>query len=105
MRMLSVASSFLALASAFMLYAVNYDARGLERNVYALERMRDQAQGDIAILKAERAHLARPERIEPLAREQGLQPLTEKQIVDTLRPEFFSDGSAVETGSTTRQTR
>lgn len=105
MRMLSVASSFLALASAFMLYAVNYDARGRERNVYALQRVRDKAQGDIAILKAERAHLARPERVEPLARDLGLEPLSEKQIVETLRPEFFGDGSAVETGSTTHPRR
>jgi hypothetical protein len=48
--------------------------------VHAQERAAEQARSDIAVLKAERAHLARPERIEPLARAMGLKPVTEKQL-------------------------
>lgn len=100
MRMLSVSSSFLVLSSAFMLYAVNYDARGLERSVYSDQRERDKARGDIAVLKAERAHLARPDRVERLARDLGLEPMTEEQIVKSLRPEFLEEDGTVVTGST-----
>lgn len=80
MRLLTVASAFLALASAFLLYGLNYDTRRLEAEVQGQERRADAARADIAILKAERAHLARPERIEPLARSLGLAPPTQRQF-------------------------
>ena len=74
MRLLTLALALLALASAFLLYGLNYETRRLESRVQAQERAIDRTRSDIAVLKAERAHLARPERIEPLARAQGLGP-------------------------------
>lgn len=83
MRTLIVSAAFLALASAFLLYGLNYDTRRIEANLHALERSAERAKSDIAILKAERAHLARPERIEPLARAQGLEPVGHRQLTAT----------------------
>jgi cell division protein FtsL len=80
MRTLTFAAALLALSTAFLLYAVNYDARRLEAELQRREREAERLRGDIAILKAERAHLARPARIEPLARAQGLLPLSPRQI-------------------------
>ena len=95
--MLTVSAIFMALASAFMLYGLNYDTRQLEARVNAQDSKAEIARSDIAVLKAERAHLARPERIDPLARAQGLRPLTDKQLfsAETLKP-------AIVTGSTAR---
>ncbi len=82
MRILTISAAFLTLSSAFLLYGFNYDTRRLEARVQAQERLAEEARSDIAVLKADRAHLARPERIEPLARAMGLQPPTEKQLRD-----------------------
>ncbi len=81
MRMLSVSALFLAIASAFLLYSLNYETRLLAAKVQAKEQFVETVRGDIAVLKAERAHLARPGRIEPLARAQGLKPLDERHVV------------------------
>lgn len=80
MRIVILAALMLTLASAFILYSSNYDTRQLEMRVAEQERAIEKARGDIAVLKAERAHLARPERIEPLARALGLGPASEKQL-------------------------
>ncbi len=80
MRLVNLAAFALALASAFLLYGINYDTRLLEARVQGEERAIDEARNDIAVLKAERAHLGRPERIEPIARAQGLQPAAERQL-------------------------
>jgi cell division protein FtsL len=69
------------LGCAFALYAINYDTRRLEQRVQAQERAVEKAASKITVLKAERAYLARPDRIEPVARALGMQPLTEKQYV------------------------
>jgi cell division protein FtsL len=69
------------LAAAFALYAIKYDTRKLETGVQAQERALDKARGDVSVLTAERAHLARPERLEPLARLQGLEPIAPGQYV------------------------
>lgn len=82
MHPLTVSAAFLAISSAFLLYGLSYDTRQLEARVAAQERQADRARSDISVLKAERAHLARPDRIEPLARVQGLVPLTDRQIAD-----------------------
>lgn len=81
MRMPIVGAFALALASAFLLYGINYDTRHFEDRLRDQARAIEEARRDIAVLKAERAHLGRPERIEPLARAQGLQPATERQLV------------------------
>jgi cell division protein FtsL len=83
MRMINLAAFALAVASAFLLYGINYDTRLLESRVQGEERAIDEARNDIAVLKAERAHLARPERIEPIARGQGLQPAAEQQLASS----------------------
>jgi cell division protein FtsL len=96
MRIPTISAAFLALSSAFLLYGLNYDTRRLESHVAAQERLAEKARSDIAVLKADRAHLARPERIEPLARGMGLQPPTENQLArDDQSP-------GVVTGSTSR---
>ncbi len=72
MRTLNLGVMALTLASAFLLYGINYDTRLMDQRLQEKERAIDKARSDIAVLKAERAHLARPERIEPLARALGL---------------------------------
>ncbi|WP_334146162.1 cell division protein FtsL [Hyphomicrobium sp.] len=82
MHPLTVSAAFLAISSAFLLYGLSYDTRLIEARVAAQERLAERARSDISVLKAERAHLARPDRIEPLARAQGLAPATDAQIGD-----------------------
>jgi len=81
MRILNVVAVLLALSSAFLLYGLNYDTRMIERSLHAREREAEGARADIAVLRAERAHLARPERIEPLARGLGLEPLSARHLL------------------------
>lgn len=83
MRMLAASSMFLMLASAFLLYGLNYETRRLEAGVQAQERSADAMRSDIAVLKAERAHLARPERIEGIARGLGLAAPLPRQFAET----------------------
>lgn len=82
MRIVNIATAFLALSSAFLLYALNYDARVIEARVHAEERHLEVLKSDVAVMKAERAHLARPERIAPLAGSQGLAPAEARQFSD-----------------------
>jgi cell division protein FtsL len=96
MRIIILGALMLTLASAFVLYSSNYDTRQLEARVEQQERAIEKTRGDIAVLKAERAHLARPERIEPLARTLGLGPASEQQLAAT--PEAALD-RATATGS------
>jgi cell division protein FtsL len=74
-------SMLLALGSAFALYGIDYSTRNLENRVIGMERAAAAAEAQINALKAERAHLARPERIEPLARNLGMAPPTARQYV------------------------
>ena len=80
MRIVNLAAFALALASTFLLYGINYDTRLLEARVQGEERSIDEARNDIAVLKAERAHLGRPERIELIARAKGLRPAAQQQL-------------------------
>lgn len=96
MRQLVVSSICMLLSSAFLVYGLSYDAQLYAARVAAQERNTEKARSDIAVLKAERAHLARPERIEPLARAHGLMPMTPRQLA-------ASKGAAdITTGSTSR---
>lgn len=81
MRLLNIAAFCFAIASAFLLYSLNYETRRLEAHIQAQERTAAKAKSDIAVLKAERSHLSRPERIDPLARRQGLMPPRTDQLV------------------------
>jgi cell division protein FtsL len=83
MRIVILAALILTIASAFVLYSSNYDTRQLEARVFEQERTIEKARSDISVLKAERAHLGRPERIEPLARVLGLGPASEQQLAAT----------------------
>ena len=80
MRLEVVAALFMTLASAFLLYGLSYDTRLIEDRVQASEQLASRLRNDIAVLKAERSHLARPERIEALARAQGLAPASDRQL-------------------------
>jgi cell division protein FtsL len=70
-----------ALVSVFALYALKYGTRRLELGVQAQERAVKKLEGEIKALEAEYAHLARPGRIEPLARALGLAPVTRRQYL------------------------
>lgn len=70
-----------AVASAFALYVLKYDTRRMEARVEALERTVQKTRLEIARLKAEHAHLARPDRIEPMARALGLAPIGPRQYL------------------------
>lgn len=80
-RLLTLTAGFLTLGSACALYGLNYDTRLLETRVNAQSRAVEKAEADIAILKAEHAYLSRAERIEALARAQGLKPIKQSQYL------------------------
>jgi cell division protein FtsL len=82
MRLLNVTAFFFAIASALLLYGLNYDTRRLEAEVQAKERVADRTRDDIAVLKAERGALARPDRIDAIARQLGLSPPRVDQFVN-----------------------
>lgn len=86
MRLLNVTAFFFAIASALLLYGLNYDTRRLEDEVQAKEQAAELARNDIAVLKAERGNLARPDRTDALARHLGLMPP---------RPEQYQTGREV----------
>ena len=86
LRLVSVAAAFLTLAAAFALYSFKYDTRALEVAVQAGERRLEKLETDIAVLKAERAYLARPDRLEKLARKQGLGSIRQDQYADIGTP-------------------
>ena len=65
-------ASVLTLAAAYHLYAENITTRRIEQQVHAAERQREAIENDISVLRADRAYLARPARIEPAAKAIGL---------------------------------
>jgi cell division protein FtsL len=79
-RLSAVGMVLLAVASAFVLYAISYETRRLELLVSMQARTIEKTRLDIAVLRAERAYLARPERIEELARKIGLAPIDPRQV-------------------------
>lgn len=82
MNTLTFAAFVMVLSSAILLYGLSYDTRQIESRVQAAERNAERLRSEISILKAERAYLARPERIEPIARAMGLKPIGRLQIVE-----------------------
>lgn len=81
LRALTFVAAVTALLCAVALYAVNYDTRKLEAHVQSQERLAERLENDIVVLKAERAFLARPERIEREARKLGLDAARGQQYV------------------------
>ena len=78
-RLLAILAGLATVFAATWLYALKHDTARLETQVHATERAIEKAEGDIAALKAERAWLGRPERIDELARKQGLEPIRPEQ--------------------------
>lgn len=91
MRILNFAAFFFALASAFLLYSLNYDTRVLEARVQEKEQAANRARSDIAVLKAEKSHLSRPGRIDSYARAQGLAPPRPDQMGSAARLATIAD--------------
>ena len=85
-RMLNWFLLLATLTATVALYTITYDARRLEAKVQAQERALERAERDVNVLRAERAHLARPERLEPLARELGLAPIEGRQYLRLAAP-------------------
>jgi len=85
-RLATIAVGLSVLAAATALHVVKHDTRRLELSVQARERTLEKLESDIAVLKAERAYLGRPERIEPLARKLGLEPIREQQYARVEEP-------------------
>jgi len=81
MRMLMMPAVGAALLSAFALYAVNQDTRQLAATNQATAAKIKAVKSDIAILRAERAFLMRPDRLEPYARKIGMRPIRGQQFV------------------------
>jgi cell division protein FtsL len=82
------------LTASVALYTITYDTRRLEAQVQAQERALERAERDVNVLRAERAHLARPERLEPLARELGLAPIESRQYLRLAAPLQQADSPA-----------
>lgn len=94
MRALTFLAVALSFATAFALYHTSYVTRRLELRVQADERAAEKARSDIAALRAERAYLARPQRIEPLARQLGLGPTHSAQGQSGTAPKSERAGAA-----------
>jgi cell division protein FtsL len=71
----------LTLISAWALYTESANTRQIEQQLMSSERLRERIENDIAVLKAERAYLAQPARIEQAARGIGMRPALERQYV------------------------
>lgn len=75
MRIIATATAIgLTIASAYFLYSESVATRRLDARVQQTERLREQLESEIAVLKAERAYLSRPGRIEPAALALGMRP-------------------------------
>ena len=101
MRMAATGGAIaLTLASAWVLYSESTATLAFEQRLQSSERLRDRLRDDIAVLKAERAYLARPARIEPAARALGMRPALERQYVhiDDVCRALVALQSSTETG-------
>lgn len=93
MRILVTIAICATLISAFALYSVNHETRGLADEVRQREHGIKTTRQSIAILKAERAHLARPDRIGDEARRLGLRPATADQFAAYPNPDPLQPSS------------
>lgn len=82
-RVLSLAGVGASMLAAFALYAVKHETRALEQIADRLETRIEETRSAIAVLEAERANLARPSRIEALARQHlGMGPMEPGQLAN-----------------------
>ncbi len=70
-----------ALLSAFALYAISYQTRQLADTNQITEKRIKELDRNIAVLRAERSYLMRPDRIEPLAQKLGMRPVRGDQFM------------------------
>lgn len=80
MRLIAVTVVFATILSAILLYALSYDTRKLEARVRQQRQEIAMLRDEIAALRAGRARLAQPQRVEPLARALGLVPPAQGQF-------------------------
>ncbi|MGE3067071.1 MAG: cell division protein FtsL [Hyphomicrobiaceae bacterium] len=91
LRIVNVILMASALAAALALTVFKQDTRQLEASIEGKERRLDQLNADIAVLRAERAHAARPDRLEKLARDLGLRPIQPDQYIRVGNPSPAGD--------------
>jgi cell division protein FtsL len=73
-----------AVVSAVSLYAIGHKTRQLSDRTTDMAREIRDLEREIAVLRAERAFLLRPARIEPIARgEMNMRPITGEQFTTT----------------------
>lgn len=94
LKALTTLSVLMMLASAFGLHIINYQTRQLEQQVRGREQAREKLVEEIAILRADRAFLARPGRIEAAARELGMRPADIGQLPKSGRGSHVAGGTA-----------
>jgi hypothetical protein len=92
LRIINLSLMLLTLVGVFALYAIKYDARQLEARVQMQERDLEKLENHVAVLVAERAHLARPKALEPLARALGLTPIAPRQYLRLEAPPAADGG-------------
>lgn len=72
------------LAGGFVLYSLEHETRGLEREIAKTQKAIGDEREQTKMLNAEWASLTRPDRLQKMAEEQlQLQPVTASQIVTT----------------------
>lgn len=97
LRFATIGMIFLTLASAVGLYVVNYRARATELSILKAEAKLEELDREIATLRAERAFLSRPDRIEPLARQLGMRPARGSQFAPLPETGTTADGMTATT--------
>jgi cell division protein FtsL len=85
LRLINTMLAVLTVVAAGALYRIKADTRRLEVDVVTKERHLDRLENDIAHLEAERAFLARPQRLEPAARALGLVPIAGERVEPTTK--------------------
>ena len=80
-RALTALSVFALIASAIALYAIKYDTARLHADVANLSELVTARETEIAVMRADKANLLRPGRIESLAKKHTtLRPADPKQF-------------------------
>jgi cell division protein FtsL len=92
LRIINLTLMLLTLVGVVALYAIKYDARQLEARLQMQERDLEKLENHVAVLVAERAHLARPKALEPLARALGLTPIAPRQYLRLDAPPVADGG-------------